>query len=135
VVDSNVILTRDPYSSPYYTYGVQSFGPGETIANNLIVTPAGVRFEGVCIRGADAWIEANTVIPGRVVRQSYASNDRSLGIGIGNGSTGSTAAANRTYGLDIGIGPEGAFQTPPHRVISHFSTNDVLAIDPLGLTP
>jgi len=102
VIDSNVILTRDSYSAPYYTYGIQSSGPEDIIAHNLIITPASYRFIGVSVRGADSWIEANTVIPRQVVRQSYASSDRSVGIGIGNYSTGSTAAANRTYGLDVG---------------------------------
>ena len=132
-IDSNLILTRDPSVEIYYTYGIQSAGPEDIISNNLIVTPATYRFIGVYALGADSWIESNTVIARQVVRQSYASNSRSVGIGIGNPSTGTTAVANRTYGFDVGIGPN-PFQSPPHRVISHFSTNDVLAIDPNGLT-
>ena len=132
LVDSNVILTRDPYASPFPVYAVVSNGPKDIISNNLIITPFSSHFIGIYVLGADSWIEANTILPRQVVRQSYGSNDRSVGIGIGNSSTGCTAAANRTYGFDVGIGPN-AYQLPPHRVISHFSTNDVLAIDPRGL--
>jgi hypothetical protein len=91
------------------------------------------RFVGVAVRGHDFWVESNTVLPMQVVRQSYGVFHRSVGIGFGNGTTGSTAAANHTYGFDVGIGPENPHQITPHHVISHFSTNDVLAIDPRGL--
>ena len=135
LIDSNVILTRNSLNNPIpLAYGIQSYGPKEIISNNLIITPASFRFVGVAVRGADSWVEANTVLPLQVMRQSYEVNWRSVGIGVGLGSTGFTAAANRTYGLDVGIGPEQAYQIIPHRVISHFSTNDVLAIDPRGLT-
>jgi hypothetical protein len=132
-IDSNVILTRDSSAGIYYTYGIMSYGPADIISDNLIITPKSYRFIGISIRGAGTWIEANTVIPRQVVRQSYVSNNRSVGIGIGNTATGSTAVANRTYGFDVGLGPD-AFQSPLHRVISHSSTNDVLAVDPNGLT-
>jgi hypothetical protein len=133
VIDSNVILTRDPSMSPCCTdYGVVSYGPQDIISNNLIFTPVSRRFIGIYAMGLDSWVEANTVIAEQVVRQGYGANSRSVGIGIGNPSRGCTAVANRTCGFDVGIGPD-AYQGTPHRVISHFSTNDVLAIDPLGL--
>jgi len=133
VIDSNVILTRDPNTTGVFTSGIVSYGPQDIIANNLIFTPESLRFTGVYVLGADSWVEANTVIAKQIIHQGYGSNARSVGIGIGNPSTGCTAAANRTCGFDVGIGPD-AYQGPPHRVISHFSTNDVLAIDPGGLT-
>jgi hypothetical protein len=44
-----------------------------------------------------------------------------------------TSMENHTYGMDVGIGPEIPFDVEPHRVISHFSTQDALSIDPLGV--
>jgi hypothetical protein len=32
--------------------------------------------------------------------------------------------------MEVGIGPEVPHQLVPNRVLSHFSVNDVLAIDP-----
>jgi len=134
-VEENIILTR-PYSTDgYFTYGVQSWGPGEFIHDNLVVTPVSTKFIGVATRGADSWVEGNTVIPQTVVRQSYASADRSVGVGVGNTSTNNTFVGNRTYGFDVGNGPVGAHQAILRRVLSHTSTNDVLAVDPVGLLP
>jgi hypothetical protein len=132
-VDSNVVLTRDPYPQPFYTYGIQSYGPEDILSHNLIITPASHRFIGVLVH-TDSWIESNTIIPRQVVRQSYESGNRAVGIEIGNGSTGSTSVANRTYGMDVGIGPEPYQYLSLHRVITHYSTNDVLGVDPQGLT-
>jgi hypothetical protein len=109
------------------------YGHEEIIFSNLIITPESYRFIGVCVRDVGAWIEANAIIPRQVVRQSYDSCNRSVGIGIGNGSTGSTSAGNCTYGMDVGLGPD-PYQCSSHRVISHSSVNDVLAVDPCGLT-
>jgi hypothetical protein len=132
VIDSNVILTQDSSTFPYYTYGIVSCGPEDIISSNLVFTPVSTRFVGVSVVGADSWVEANTVIAQHVVRHGYGSNDRSVGIGVGNTSTSCTAATNRTCGFDVGIGPD-PYQWVTHRVLSHFSTNDVLAIDPQGL--
>jgi hypothetical protein len=115
-------------------FGIQSNGPGDILANNLTVTPNAYRFEGVVVRGTNSWLEANIVLPIQVSPQGYSSGFRSVGIGFGSASRANTAVANRTYGMDVGIGPEIPYAAPPHRVISHFSTNDVLAIDPRGLT-
>jgi len=135
VIDSNVILTRNTLTASYSLYGIFSSGPEDIVSHNLILTPVSYRFIGILLQGADAWIEDNTVLPLIVQRQSYESSNRSIGIGIGNPSTGSVSVANHTYGLDVGIGPANLYQNIPHRVISHFSTNDGLAVDPLGLTP
>lgn len=135
VVDGNVIRCRNSIERGMTTYGIISRGPGERVANNLVVTPIGYRFTGVVSRGNDSWIENNTIIPRSIFHQSYASAVRSVGIGFGNNTTGGTAAMNRTCGMDVGVGPEQAFQLPSHRVIGHFSTNDVLSVDLNGLTP
>lgn len=133
LISSNIILTLHSPSGGY-AYGMVSHGPGDTISGNLVVTPESYFFTGITVRGTNSWIEANTVLATNVVRQGYTSNFRSVGIGFGNGSSNNTAAANATYGMDVGIGPEKPYQGVPHRVISHFSTNDVLAIDPIGLS-
>ncbi|HRT08535.1 MAG TPA: glycosyl hydrolase family 28-related protein [Candidatus Paceibacterota bacterium] len=129
VVDSNVIQTWNTYIYNY-AYGIDSFGPGETISNNLIVTPMSYCFAGIVVRSTNAWIEANTILPLQVVRQGYGTILRAVGIGFGNWARMNTAMANRTYGMEVGIGPEVPHQLVPNRVLSHFSVNDVLAIDP-----
>ncbi len=134
-VAGNVIFTRDSMTSPLpLAYGIQSHGPGDILADNLIVTPNAYRFVGVAVRGTNSWVEGNTVLAKTARPQSYSSPVRSVGIGFSSASKDNTAAANRTTKMDVGIGPEVPHATPPHRVISHFSTNDVLAIDPRGLT-
>lgn len=134
-VDSNVILARNSMERGARAYGIISRGPDEKIMNNLVVTPIGYWFTGAVSRGDGSWIENNTIIPRQVMHQTYNSWARSVGIGFGNSTTGGTAAMNRTYGMDVGVGPEQAFQLPSHRVIGHFSTNDVLSVDLNGLTP
>jgi hypothetical protein len=132
VIDSNVILTRNPTSGPYCTYGIVSYGPQDIIFSNLVIIPISTTCIGISLMGTGSWVEANTVLAQQVVHYGYGSANRAVGIDIGNPSTGSTSAANRTCGFDVGIGPD-PYQSPPHRVLSHFSTNDVLAVDPLGL--
>ena len=134
VVDANVILTHDPLTPPYLTQGIITYGPGEIVMNNLVATPVSFRFVGVVSQDSNSWLEGNTVIPRVVQHQSYGSSVRSVGIGFGNGTTGGTAAANRTYGMDVGVGPWQPYQMALHRVLGHFSTNDVLAVDLTGLT-
>jgi hypothetical protein len=129
--ESNIIYARNAVGS--YAYGLSTYGPGEIVVNNLVVTPVSYRFTGVVTRDDDGWLEGNTVIPQTVQYQGYGSIARSVGIGFANNTSGGTAAANRTTGMDVGVGPESAYQIAPHRVINHFSTNDVLAIDPVGL--
>jgi hypothetical protein len=120
---------------PPIAYGIISYGPGEIVANNLVVTPVTSWFVGVVSRDTNSGLEANTVIPLTVQRQAYGSDFRAVGIGFGNGTSGGTAAANRTYGMTVGVGPERPYQLIPHRVISHFSHDDDLPVDPTGLVP
>jgi hypothetical protein len=134
VIDSNVILTHDPLTPPCLAQGIITYGPGEIVMNNLVATPVSYRFVGVVSQDNNSWLEGNTVIPMVVQHQSYGSSVRSVGIGFGNGTTGGTAAANRTCGMDVGVGPWQPYQAALHRVLGHFSTNDVLAVDPIGLT-
>ena len=136
IAASNVILTRDPLpmlSSTYYVYGVQSWEPQDTIRGNLIITPSSTRFRGVAVRGASR-IEENKVLAMQVRRQSYLSYDRSVGIALGTSTNAATVAANSTYGMDVGLGVEVPAAVNPNEVISHFSTNDILPVDPRVLS-
>ncbi len=130
VIDGNVILV---WAGNSYQFGIESNGPGETISRNLVVAPAPYWFCGVCVDGTNTWIKENTVIARQIVRHDYGNLSRSVGIGIGNPSRSTTSISNRTYGMDVGIGPSTPHQSIPHRIIGHFSTNDTLAIDPRGV--
>ncbi|MCU0772587.1 MAG: hypothetical protein MUE94_12590, partial [Verrucomicrobia bacterium] len=77
-VASNVILCSDS-TTGFKAYGVQSYGPGEIISDNLVVIPVSTRSFGVLMRGADSWVEGNTIASASVVRQTYASVERSVG--------------------------------------------------------
>jgi hypothetical protein len=112
-----------------------SSGPGEVVANNLVLTAQSYTFRGVVTRGNAGWLEGNTVIAGQIVRQGYYTTKRALGIGFGYGTTGGTAVANQTRGMDVGVGPEAPGEPTPHRVLNHFSWDDALSIDPTGLQP
>jgi len=136
VVTRNVILTRNPAVSPYANYGVSSWGPGEFISDNFITSPESTRFRGVALRfWGESWVEGNTVVPLQVVHYAYSNPDRSLGVTFNINAKWCTAVGNRTYGLDVGVGPEVPGQSVPHWVISHLSYDDTLAVDPIGLLP
>ncbi len=130
IIENNIIVPWDGYS---WKFGIESSGPGDTISRNLIVVPDPTRFCGVCLEGTNSWVKENTVIARRIERHSYSDFSRSIGIGVGNVSSFTTAVTNRTYGMDVGIGPSTPNQGIPHRIIGHYSTNDTLAIDPRGV--
>jgi len=133
MVTGNVILAGRN-STPIY--GVASWGPGEFICNNLIIAPESSGFGGVALRFPGySWVERNTILPMEVVRHSYSDPSRSLGVTFNINGKWCTAADNRTFGLDVGVGPEVPNQSVPHWVIGHDSNNDGLAIDPLGVLP
>jgi Pectate lyase superfamily protein/Bacterial TSP3 repeat len=127
VMRSNIVKLRN------WGSGIFANGPSETISHNLVVAPTPDRVLGVLVAGTNSWIEANTVINMQAANHGYASAGRAVGIALANGSSQNTAVANRTRGMDVGVGPADAYQLWSHRVISHFSTNDVLPIDPRGL--
>jgi len=135
VIDSNVIFTQNSFDWPYHAYGILSYGPEDIVMNNLVVTPNSFRSRGILCRDQGSWIEGNAVLAATVAHYGYDSPSRSFGIGFGTYAANGTAAVNRTRGFDVGVGPEGTYQYVPHRVINHTSTNDVLAIDPIGLMP
>lgn len=132
LVQDNVILAQDTSLYPS-AYGIWSHGPEEIIAHNLTVAPNSRRFVGVVTRGNDAWVECNTAMAVNIERWPYDSANHSVGIAAGNTSSNTTHVANWTYGMEVGNGPQSAYQSPPRRVLSHFSTNDTLSIDPRGL--
>ena len=132
VVDRNIVLSWHK-SSGTTKYGIRSCGPGDTVSKNLVVAPNSDWLCGICFVGTNSWVKENTVIAREIVRHPYGEFTRSVGVGFGNTSSLNTAINNRTYGMDVGIGPACPYQLIPHRVIGHYSTNDVLAIDPKGL--
>jgi hypothetical protein len=135
VIDSNVILTQSPLDWPFKAVGALTYGPGERVINNLIITPLSRTFTGIISYDNNPWIEGNTIIANTVTHYSYDSGTRSIGIAFTWGTTGGTAAANRTRGMDVGVGAAGPYDVVPHRVILHQSRDDVLPVDPLGLLP
>ncbi len=132
IIDRNIVMTSENPAS-IVRYGIRSYGPGDTISRNLVLMPKSTWTVGICHDGTNAWIRENTVIARKVERHPYKEFSRSVGIGFANTSLLNTAIGNRTYGMDVGIGPSCPFQQIPHRIIGHYSTNDVLAIDPSGL--
>jgi hypothetical protein len=130
VIENNIIV---PYNASSWKFGIESSGPGDTISKNLVVITDPTWFCGVCLEGTNSWVKENTVIARRIERHNYGDFTRSIGVGVGNVSKFTTSVANRTYGMDVGIGPSTPNQSPPHRIIGHYSTNDTLAIDPRGV--
>ena len=103
--------------------------------DNLIVAPSSTRFTGVAIRGEDSWVEGNTVVSLEIQRHPYASSERSLGIGFHATARRGTAAGNRTFGMDVGVGPEVPSYNGAHDVLDHRSNDDTLPVDPVVLPP
>jgi hypothetical protein len=132
VIENNIVVTCDA-PTEMTRYGIRSYGPGDTISKNLVVMPKSTWAVGISHDGTNAWIKGNTVIARKVERHPYKEFSRSVGIGFANTARFNTAVGNRTYGMDVGIGPSCPSQLIPHRIIGHYSTNDVLAIDPCGL--
>jgi hypothetical protein len=129
LIASNIIV---PANVPTKKYGIVACGPGNTILHNLVVKESTNSFLGVYVLSTNMWIRGNTVLSRFVAHQPYDSDQRSVGIGF-QGSSFTTSIDNRTYGMDVGIGPAQPDAVSPHRVISHFSKQDTLPIDPVGV--
>lgn len=129
LIASNIV---DTAPGPGRGYGIADYGPGVTLLQNLIVNDSTNGFVGIDVRTTNTWIRGNFILSRQVAHQPYGSSQRSVGIGFWQ-STMSTSIANETYGMDVGIGPEVPYDVVPHRVISHFSSQDTLSIDPLGV--
>jgi hypothetical protein len=132
-IHSNVVTPHNSSVGLPLAHGIISSGPEEIISNNLILAPSSLRLTGIAVQGRDAWIENNTVTAISISHQPYDSFFRSVGIGAGNPSRDSTSVGNRTREMDVGNGPWSPHQIVPHRVISHFSYDDVLPVDHRGL--
>jgi hypothetical protein len=130
----NVIFARDTrIESSNCTYGFWVWGSDERIRNNVVYTPVSRKVVGIVVRGNDALVTENTAVAMELVDNGYGSDQRGVGIGIGNTSRGSRARGNSTSGFDVGIGPAQAHQSPPWYLDSHFSGADVLAVDARGV--
>jgi hypothetical protein len=112
-------------------YGVLCYGPGTTISQNLMVRFI-AQFIGISVRSTNVWVRGNVALSRLISYKAYDSAARSVGVAFYQ-SSDTTSMDNRTYGFDVGIGPEVPYDIVPHRVISHFSVQDQLPIDPLGV--
>lgn len=134
VVDGNLIITKDPGENPNVTvYGINSWADDQVIQNNLIITPASKRFNGIAARGADSWVGRNVVLSAAPSDNGYGNILRAVGYGVGNQSSNVRITGNTSYGMDVGVGPVDPFQSIPHYVEDHRSIQDALPIDPRGL--
>lgn len=133
IEDNIIVLPRSIEGDTSFIYGVQSWGPEEIIRNNIIFVPLSRKSIGIALRGENAIVENNTIISQEVIRNGYASSNRSVGIGVGNTSMNASIRHNTTYGFDIGVGPADKYQIIPHYVTDHRSIRDELAIDPRGV--
>jgi hypothetical protein len=129
LIASNIVI---PANVPTPKYGIIAGGPGITILHNLVIKESTNSFVGVDAWNTNMWIRGNTVLSRFVAHQPYLWDTRSVGIGF-RGSSFTTSIDNRTYGMDVGIGPDQPDAVSPHRVISHFSKDDTLPIDPVGV--
>ncbi|NWK55178.1 hypothetical protein HW115_06120 [Verrucomicrobiaceae bacterium N1E253] len=131
IIQNNYIFSRDTtVYTDIYAHGIQSWGKNEYIAGNTIITPVAIRFVGITLRGEDSLAENNSVLPIVKRNNGYYSSVRATGLGVGNESSGLLLRANRTYGLDLGVGqlqPNGYI---PHYVSQHQSFDDVVGVDP-----
>ncbi len=135
IIDNNSILTRDSRDYPgSYTYGIQSWANDDVIVSNRVFVPETYRIIGISARGRNSRIEKNTIISQLPENNGYVNLDRGVGIGCGNQSTNARVIGNTTFGMDVGVGPDEPNQSVPHAVSLHRSVNDVLAVDPTGLS-
>lgn len=133
-IQSNIILTRDPSDDlPFGIMGIRSWAHNQEIRDNIVLTPLSRTFAGIGVYGDGAVVANNWVIAQKVEHHDYTSALRAVGVGLGNTGTSIIFEGNHTYGFDVGCGPLGVSQSIPHRVISHYSYNDVLPVDPRGV--
>ncbi len=117
------------------SYGVQSWGPEETVSGNFVLVPRSVRVTGICMRGVGSWAYGNRVRAAEVVRNGYGNSSRAVGIGIGNTARDTRVRYNSTNGFDVGLGPAQAYQIIPFYSRGHTSDQDAVPIDFRGLIP
>jgi len=133
VVDSNVIVTKDTSEElPFGVAGIRSWAQDQSLINNRIFVPLSKKTAGVVVYGDGSLIENNKVIAMKIERNAYDSSNRSVGLAVGNTAKNTIYKGNSTYGFDVGIGGN-PYQSVPHRIISHYSLNDTLPIDPRGV--
>lgn len=133
IVEENLIIMRHPDDSQGpVSYGIQTHANDISIVGNTIVCPLSRRSAGIALRGKDARVIENRIIALEQEDNGYASNQRSVGVLVGNTSYGTAVKGNTTQNFDVGVGPEPS-QWIIHSVSDHTSINDVLDIDFRGL--
>lgn len=131
---NNIIAWNLPVDSDSFSYGIQSWGSEINVVNNFLQTNLATKCFGIVTRGDADLIRENFVSTKLLLNHGYSSGIRSVGIGIGNTATKALSSRNHSSGFDVGIGPAQPYQTIPYLMNEHFSFNDVLPIDPRGVT-
>jgi hypothetical protein len=133
VIDSNIVYTRDPDISPYYTMGVLSWSSDALISRNRILTPKSRRFCGIMTQSSGATIRDNRVGTQQIIVNGYSSSVRAVGVAHGNSIDSAYYISNHTQGMDIGVGGLQAYTAQPHTVTDHHSIDDQVPVDWWGL--
>jgi len=133
-ISNNLVITGDSrVDDRVYTYGVYVWQSDQIIRNNLIYVPISRKTVGIVLRGDGTMVVGNTAVAIEAGQNGYESSVRSVGVGMGNTSKNTRVTGNWTCRFDVGVGPEKPYQTPPYFLDSHFSVQDVLAVDERGI--
>lgn len=131
-IRNNIIQTRRiTVSDEIRTYGINVWGGGELIEQNIVYTPTSKRVAGIVARGSDTLVRSNTVWAHEKIWHSYGDFDRSVGIANGNTASNLHVIDNTTGGFDAGVGPLQAYQYRGNTVIGHVSRGDKISVDPI----
>lgn len=134
IIRDNLVMTRHPdESTGSYTYGIETAANDISVARNLIACPESRSTMGISLRGRNAQVRGNKVFAIRQVLNGYESNQRAVGINVGNTSHGTIIIGNTTRNFDVGVGPD-PNQWIIHSVDQHTSIDDALGVDAVGLT-
>lgn len=128
LVQGNHITTLDAATyTTEYTYGLNVRTSGWRVIGNTVVAPTGRRLRGINFE-MDGYAAGNFIYPLVPEINGYIIS-RTVGLSVGNSSTGCVFEGNTTSGLDVGIGPSTASANIPMTVRSHTTSSDVLPID------
>lgn len=134
IAENNIIVWNLSATAMYFLYGIQSWGTEVTIMNNFVQAGSASKCFGIVARGDSEVIRGNQVSTVQAINNGYSSTIRAVGIGIGNSAKNSYSSRNSSRGFDVGMGPAQPFQSIPYQLEDHFSFDDILAVDPRGIT-